>query len=299
MSVREYPPQSADPPWSTPGGVLSPPTRRAARLVSVVVAGLALVATVAGLLVSEVYTGSASVAQILRGFDLVTLVVVVPTLLWAVRSAASGSDRAQLVWGGMLACLAYTYAYHVFGTPFNDLFLLHIAILAGSIFGLVLTLMSTDVPGIGRRFDPRTPRRAIAVLLGLLGLGLGAMWVIHSAVYAVTGEIPVGSALVETDTVVHLGIALDLALLVPAYALSAVLLWQGRAWGYVLAALVLVSGVVHQISYMVAMPFQAVADVPGAVAFDPMEPVIAAIFLGATVLLLRGAGTGASQPRSA
>jgi hypothetical protein len=35
----------------------------------------------------------------------------------------------------------------------------------------------------------------------------------------------------ETDTVVHLGMALDLTLLVPLYAAAAVLLWRRAPWG--------------------------------------------------------------------
>jgi len=112
------------------------------------------------------------------------------------------------------------------------------------------------------------------------------MWIAAAGRFVVTGEVPGGSALVETDTIVHLGIALDLALLVPVYAAAAVLLWRRAAWGYILAAVVLVSGVVHQIGYLVAMPFQAAAGVPGAVAFDPAEPVIVAMFVAAAALLL-------------
>lgn len=127
-------------------------------------------------------------------------------------------------------------------------------------------------------------------MLGLLAAGLGGMWVYYSLRFAATGEVPAGSALVESDVVVHVGIALDLALLVPAYALAAVLLWRGIAAGFVLASVVVVSRTMHQLSYMVALPFQAAADVPGAVAFDPMEPAIAVLFVVATAMLLWGAG---------
>ena len=100
----------------------------------------------------------------------------------------------------------------------------------------------------------------------------------------------------EPDLVVHLGIALDLAVLVPAYALAAVWLWRGIPVGYVLAAVVLVSGTLHQLSYMVALPFQAAAGLPGAVAFDPVEPLIALLYLLASALLLWGAGSQRREP---
>ena len=101
--------------------------------------------------------------------------------------------------------------------------------------------------------------------------------------------------MVETDSLVRLGIALDLSLLVPSYALAAVLLWRRRAWGYLLAGVLLTSGVVHQIGYMVALPFQVAAGVPGATAFDPIEPVIASGFLLAAVALMPAHGHNAHR----
>jgi hypothetical protein len=263
---------------------------RATYLLSTCVAVLAAVASLMGLLAKDMYAGPASVAQMLRGYDLVTLVVAVPALALALLVARRGSDRARLVWLGMLAYLAYTYAYHLFGASFNDLFLLHVAVFGGAVFALVLTVMALNVPAIGAGFAPRTPRRLVAGVLGLLAAGLGGMWLYFVARFTVTGEVPTGSALVEPDTVVHLGIALDLALLVPAYALAAVLLWRGVAAGFVLASVVLLAGTLHQVSYLVALQFQATAEVPGAVTFDPMEPVIALLYVTATTLLLAGAG---------
>ena len=82
--------------------------------------------------------------------------------------------------------------------------------------------------------------------------------------------------------------ALDLSLLVPLYAAAAVLLWRRAPWGYLLATVALVAGVLHQVTYVVAMPFQVAADVPDAVLYDPFEPVIVLLYLLATALLLRG-----------
>jgi hypothetical protein len=130
--------------------------------------------------------------------------------------------------------------------------------------------------------------RVISGVLGLLAVGLGGMWVYHSVRFTVTGDLPTGSVLVEPDTVVHLGFVLDLALLVPAYALAAVLLWRRSGWDWVTAAVVLICGTVQQLAYVVALPFQLAADVPGARAFDPGEPLIALVFLLATVALLTG-----------
>jgi hypothetical protein len=112
----------------------------------------------------------------------------------------------------------------------------------------------------------------------LLAASLGGLWVFAALQFARTDRMPAGSALVETDSLVKLGIALDLSLLVPGYALASVLLWRRRPWGFVLGGMLLISGVAHQVGYMVALAFQVAADVPGATAFDPAEPVIATGF---------------------
>lgn len=249
--------------------------------------GLALTASLAGLLLDGVYTGAASTAEMLRGYDLVTATVVAPALMVATWTARRGSVRADLAGASLLAYLVYTYAYYLFGTGFNDLFLLHAAVLAVGMVALTLHLAGQDVAALAERFPTPGRVRGAAIVLGVLAAALGAMWVYVALDTAITGDVPAGSRLVETDTVVHLGMALDLTILVPLYAAAAVLLWRRSAWGYALGSISLVAGVLHQASYMVAMPFQVAADVPGAVAYDPGEPVIVLLYLlGAALLLL-------------
>jgi hypothetical protein len=77
---------------------------------------------------------------------------------------------------------------------------------------------------------------------------------------------------------------LDLTLLVPLYIVAAVMLWRRAPSGYVLAAVEVFAGTLHQLSYVVAMPFQAAADIPDAVTYDPGEPVILLLYLVAAAL---------------
>lgn len=265
------------------------PTRAAGRPAALAAGALALLATAAaasGLLVDGVYRGPAATAEMLRAFDLVTLVVA-PALAATTLLARRGRARARLVGAGLVAHLVYTYAYYAFGTGFNDLFLLHVATLATGTVALVLALADLDADAVTRHLAGRARARSVAGMLGVLAASLGLLWSYAAVANAVTGETPAGSRLVETDLVVHLGMALDLVLLVPLYAVAAVLLWRRRPWGLVLASVALVAGVVQQVSYQVALLFQSAAEVPGAVAFDPGEPVVALFYVVAGVLLLR------------
>jgi len=247
---------------------------------------LALTACLAGLLLDGVYSGAASTAEMLRAYDVVTAAAVVPGLAVATWMAHHGSVRAPLMCLSLLAYLGYTYAYYVFGTGFNDLFLLHAGVLGAGLVALVLQAASTDVASAARQLPNRTRVGVAAVVLALLAIALCGMWAFAALDNAVTGRVPTGSRLVETDSIVHLGMALDLALLVPLYAAGAILLWRHSPWGYVLGTVSLVAGLLHQLTYTVAMPFQVTAHVPGAVSYDPGEPFIVLLYLIGGVALL-------------
>ncbi|NPC45110.1 hypothetical protein [Nocardioides sp. zg-1230] len=274
-------------PRTSPGHASRRPTSFTLVLVWFLVV-LVLAASAAGLFVDGVYTGPGSTAATLRAWDLVHVVLVVPALVLVTGSAGRGSVLGQLSLAGLGAYVVYTYAYYLFGTGFNDLFLFHVAVFGTALWLLVLTLVSLDADELANRFGMKTPVRVVGSILALLAVSLGGLWVYWALDNAVTGDVPAGSRLVETDLVVHLGMALDLALLVPLYAAAAVLLWRRMPWGFVLAVLALLPGILHQLTYLVAMPFQVAADVPGAVGTDPAEPVIVLLYLAAGILLLLG-----------
>lgn len=250
------------------------------------VAAGSMVAATLGLMLDGVYGGNEATVQMLRGFDAVTLVVIGPALLLAVRADRRGNALGRVLVASLLAYLGYTYAYHLLGAGLNDLLLLHAPLVTVTLVALVLTLRNIASADLATR---ALHARVLlpAAVLALLAVSLGAMWVYACVAYIVDGTVPVGSSLVESDTIVHLGIVLDLTLLVPLYGAAAVLLWRRRAWGFVLAALALVAGTLHQVSYVVALLFQYSADVPGSVALDPLEPVILLLYGVGTVLLLR------------
>jgi hypothetical protein len=250
------------------------------------VAVTAMLAAVVGLAFGHLYGNDQSTVQMLRGFDAVTLVVIGPSLLLALRAERRGSETGSLVVSSLLAYLAYTWAYHLLGAGFTDVLLVHAALFSTTLVALGLSLRGVVSATLVERVE-RAEVRIPAAVLGLLAVALAAMWGFACVAYAVDGTVPAGSSLVESDTVVHLGIVLDLTMLVPLYAVAAVLLWRRRAVGFVLAVLALVAGTLHQVSYVVALLFQSAADVPGSVVMDPVEPVILLLYGVATAVLLR------------
>jgi hypothetical protein len=95
-------------------------------------------------------------------------------------------------------------------------------LLATSVIALVLQLTILDVQVLSDEVPTRARARGAAMVLGALAVALGGMWAYFAVHNAVTGDVPAGSRLVEPDIVVHLGMALDLLLLVPLYGTAAV-----------------------------------------------------------------------------
>ncbi|GAB3309712.1 hypothetical protein GCM10027451_19750 [Geodermatophilus aquaeductus] len=267
-------------------------TQVAARRLSVAVAGLMPAASAVGLAWRGLYRDAPANAATFRAYDLGSLTVATPLLAGALVRARQGSLRAELLWAGMLAYVVYMYAYYVFGAAFNALFLAHVALFVLAAVALALLLRSLDVASIAERIRPRTPVRAVSAVLGLLAASLGGMWTWFSLRFAVTGAAPEEGLLLQPAPIGHLGYAMDLSTLVPGYATASVLLWRRRPWGYVLGAVLLVASAVVQVDYVLALAFQSAARIPGATAFDPQEPYIAAVITGAAAVLLAGLRRG-------
>jgi hypothetical protein len=273
------------------GKAAAPPVTgalRASWLLSAAIAALMAVASAAGLWIGGLYPDPAWVGASLRGGDLATLVVAAPLLAVTLLPAVRGSQWAELMRAGLLAYSLYNYAFYVFGAAFNDIFLLHVALFSASIFALALTLATIDLAGLGRRIRWPGLTRWVSGYLLLVATVLGGMWTFFSLRFATTGTLP------ETafpPAGLHLIYTLDLSLLVPSFALAAVLLWRRSPFGYALATAASVYGAVYQLNYMAATLFQANAKVPGVAAFDPLTVVLTIGFVLALGFMLRGLGS--------
>jgi hypothetical protein len=245
------------------------PLPRSVFVLSGLVVALMAVASVAGLFLGGLYPDGAWAREAFRGGDLVTLVLAVPLLLGALIFSARGSRRAQVVWVAVLGYSIYNYGYYVFGAEFNDVFLLHIAIMLMSIFALALLAPRVDVAGIAARIRGGAAARWVGAFLVLVGLGQGGLWAFLVVRFALTGElladIPVDGQ--------HLVFALDLGLLVPTRVVAGILLFRRTAVGLLVGAAASLFGLVYQVNLQTAAVFQDADGVPGVKAY-PLEGIV-------------------------
>ncbi|MCA3748082.1 MAG: hypothetical protein IN808_02960 [Rubrobacter sp.] len=167
----------------------------------------------------------------LVGQDAVTLVVGVPLLVASMWLTARGSMSGLLLWGGALFYFAYSYYFYVIG-GFNALFLVYIAIVSTSFYGLLSLLFAVDPEALRDRFGTRTPTHLAGGFLILISLLFTLMW----------GGMIISSAVAGTqpDEVLREVVIIDCTLLLPLLFFGGLLLWRRRPWGYVLGGILLV-----------------------------------------------------------
>lgn len=172
--------------------------------------------------------------------DFLVLVVGVPVLLLAVRSARRGSLRARLVWLGALAYAAYLWLSAGLQVPFSRLFLAYVLLVALALVALVAGAVGTDPRAARRAFDGRLRERLYGGLLVATAVGLAALWLSELIPATITATPP--GLVSEVGPQALVSHVLDLAVVVPGLLAAGVLLWRARPWGYVLAGVGLVFG---------------------------------------------------------
>jgi hypothetical protein len=261
-------------------------------IVSAVIAVLMTFASLGGLFLPDLYRDNTWATAAFRGNDLATLVLAVPALAVALLLARRGSEQARLVWFAVLAYNVYNYAFYLFGTTFNDFFLLYAALES-----LSLITLAFAIPAIAAiRWPVRHNRaRVVAGYLAVVGIMFGAMWVAQAAQFLASGTVPrvIGDSGLHTSIV----FALDLTLIVPAMLIGAVLLWRGHPAGVVLGVVMNVIGALYMVALACAGAFQAHAGISGASWAAPPYIELAITSLAACWLLLHTPRTHAPPLR--
>jgi hypothetical protein len=276
---------------------VAPAALTTAYLLSAITAPLAIFAAWSGLAIPTLYHDPAVLVPQERGQDLVTLLVGTPLLVAALIVARRGSARGHLLWLGAVGYLAYTYTTYAFGAHFNALFLVYLALMGLSIYVLVLGLAATNARALAARFGPRAPTRLVgAFFVAVAGL-MAFVWLADIVPAALTGSVPQAVREAETPTsVIHV---LDLAVVLPALAITGSLLLRRAPWGYVLAGVLLVKAATLGLAILAMGLFLYLAGQPlalGLTAFFAVLTIVATV-LGFVYLRALAAPQPASVSR--
>ena len=254
-------------------------------LLSVIIAILAGITSLGGLLMSNLYRDNSWTVNQLRGNDLVTIVIAVPLLGLALFMARRGSLRWQLVWIAMLGYMVYNYLFYLFGSAFNYFFLLYVGLVSLSAATLFMALSRLDIRAAGASFSQKTPAKWIGAYMLVIATFLGGMWLVQCVAFIFTGQLP--AVITTSGAATSVVFACDLALLIPVMVLGGILLWLKRAWGYILGVIMMIKDTTYTLA-LLAMGWFAYLN--GTLGGDWVLLILWGIFcvgcLIATVLLL-------------
>jgi len=200
---------------------------------------LLVVASGAGFVLPSIYANEPGigVAQIV-GSDALNLAVVVPILIVATIFSLRGWMGARLVWAGTVLYVVYAFVYYTLTTHFNSLFLVYCAVFGLAFYALVGVLPSLSVVDMARRYPRRLPAIATAILFLLIVVGASINWMKQVIPAVLSGQVPQGIR--DAGQLTEPAAVLDLAFVLPAMTIVAVLLLLRRPLGFVLGPILLV-----------------------------------------------------------
>ena len=229
---------------------------------------LMIVVSAGGTFFPSLYRDSANIKAAWFGNDIVTLFVVCPALAFALYHAKKGSIKAQLFWMGILSYTLYNFAFYLFGAVFNALFLLYVALFTASIYALIFGLFNLDKGSIRNTVNHKLHLKAVSVLLLLIALPLAVFELSQCVVAMMQGKAPAVPPLI---------FALDLSFVITTIFLSLVLLWKKNVWGFVLAVMMLVKGILYGLVLVAGTA--SVAKFSFAGKWDPLLPYYVFVIL--------------------
>ncbi len=249
-------------------------------VLSLAVAVILAVASVAGLVYPERLYPTEALLQSNMPNDLVNLIIGLPFLLISMELTRRGRMIGLLLWPGALFYVVYNAIAYLFSLPLNLSFLLSLVLLTLSIYTIIGLVSRIDGLVVKRRLDGAVPAR----LTGGVLIGLGGAFFLRAIGVVIQGLLG-SSRLPQAE----LAVSVSDALTAPASFVGGMLLWQRRPCGYAVGAGLLAQLsmlFVALIAFLVLQPL--VTDAPFLLVDTVIVLLMASIGLIPTGLFLRG-----------
>jgi len=191
---------------------------------SLAIAILMAVASVAGLLRRDVIYPT---DELLRSFvpnDVVNILIGLPILLGSLWLARRDELIGLLFWPGALFYVLYNYMVYVFAMPLNVAFLLHLVLVTLSVYTLIGLIAGIDGEAVKQRLAGAVPER----LAGGVLVGLGLLFLLQ-VIGAILTALSSQTSIAETELALHIS---DF-MIAPALVIGGALLWRREEFGYV------------------------------------------------------------------
>jgi len=245
-----------------------------------VISLLVVLASVAGLADPRVYgQETENWATQAKGQDLGNLLAVVVLVVAALRYR-KGSQRAALVWLGALLYLIYAFIVYAVAVHLNYLFLVYVAVLGLSAWGVIFNV--NRVRGGGIQYPQGRSRTVAAWVMITTGVLFAGLWLSELVPALLMGKVP--ASLTDAGLWVNPIHVIDLSMVLPGFIISGIAALKGREHGlFWLTPWLVFSGLMGS-SIIAAMVLMMGAGAANTVPATVMVSVVVA----ASLLALRG-----------
>jgi hypothetical protein len=192
---------------------------------------LIVASSVLGIFDSITYSRyTSSLASQARAQDALDIIAVAVFLVGGYL-LSKGSVRGFELWTGALLFLIYAFVIYAFGSPFNDLFLLYVAILGLVVYTFIGGVLRLDFERV-KEIAPmgRRTRVVLGLLLVILGVSFYFVWLKEDVPALLSGTVP--SSVTAAGEVVNPVHVLDMALYLPALIVTGVSLLKNKSVGH-------------------------------------------------------------------
>ena len=193
-------------------------------ITSSIIAGLVAIVSVSGLLYHNTIYPTDDLVRAFLPNDVVNILIGLPVLLVSLCLTKRGKLVGLLLWPGALFFMIYNYLIYIFAMPLDWAFLLHLVLVALSVYSIIGLVASIDCQSVSQQLAGVVPERFAGGVL----TGLSVLFLIRAAVVlinAIMGQAP----LTESELALN---ATDF-LTSPAWIIGGILLWNRKAFGYV------------------------------------------------------------------
>lgn len=205
--------------------------------------------------------------------DYVTLFIGIPLLLIAWFGYRRNSLRGRFLLAGTLGYFWVTFLFYTAMAMYNIMFLGYVSLLSFSTFGLILMLLSFDVPQLEQHFTFTTPTKFVGGFLMFNSLSIALLWLSTILPPLLDGTI-YPDALQHYTTLIVQGF--DLGMLLPLSFVSGLLLIRRKPMGFLAGTVYIVFLSLLMTALTAKLIAMALNDVPviPAIFIIPMFNVI-------------------------
>lgn len=218
-------------------------------MLSIPLAVLVIITSIIGIFTPDFYSKASLNWQVQSiGQDIIDLFLIVPCLLITSIFTSRGKKSAEILWGGTVLYLTYTFVIFCFDIHFNNLFILYCIELGLSFYSSIYFLFKAKVSDeeVPEKLKNSYIRKFTGIYFLIISGVFSLLW-LSEIIPAIIGNTTPQS-LIEIGLITNPVHVIDLSVFLPGIFLTGIFLLKKKTIGFILAPVILMFFILMDIS---------------------------------------------------